>query len=643
MSRRKLIESSDYLPEQIQTDLWPTIDVLLLSDSQKSKFLMRKQAVEMYFENKHTQKEISEITGVKPKNLRRLIKRCLEACPEGSIWGFRGLIPQKNIQEYTKIKSVTGINDQKKTGEFRLLLNRYPSIKERIDNLYLGKLKKEIRGPVMSPKVIYGHFINECRTHNIKMSEYPFNTEDQGYRSLQRYLVKLREKNFGKASKRYGPDAANKAKNSGTFEQNEPQIIRPYSRIQFDAHRIDAVFAIQIRTLAGDVQWVVVERVWLLVFMDVATRNVLGHYISLNKEYTAADVMICARNAIRPKERLTLTIPGLSYQDSAGFPSEKFDCCKWAAWEACSFDNAKSNLSKLVKDRMENLIECNTNPGPVAMPLRRANIERLFGILESLGFHNLPNTTGSHFKDPRRNNPEKKAIQYYISLDHLEELMDVLIANYNGTPHGGIDNLRPLEVLEQRLMRGMIPKIVPENKRSELAFLQMNISATIRGDVKVGKRPHIYFAGEEYRNEILSQAGDLIGTKLNLHVNVDDLRSVKAFLPDGSEFGSLVAAGRWGLVPHSLKMRKEIKKLRKLRIIHYTEHDCPITVYQDYLATMAQKQKRNANKYAEVERQLKKSANENVQDHPVVDQSINLPSMEEEIYEIPKHFKTITF
>ncbi|MBP1991190.1 hypothetical protein [Paenibacillus eucommiae] len=646
MSRQKLIENPNILPEQLHIDLWPSVDTLCLNGFDRKIFDLRKKAMKLYFENALTQKEIHEITGIEPRNLRRLVHRCLALNPNGVIWGFRALIPQKKIKEYTKLKSNKGLNNKAKTGEFTLLLKKYPNIEEKIVSLYLGRLNKEARDPVMRPKNIYRHFINSCKEQAIAMNEYPFNTEDQGYRSLQRYLKKVRDTHFGKASERYGTDSAQKAQNSGIGEQNEPQIIRPYQIVQFDGHRIDAVFAIKLQTLAGDVIWTVTERVWILAFLDVATRNVLGKYISLNKEYTAADVMICARNAIVPKTKLNLTIPGLTYHDTGGYPSEVFKEAEWATWEACSLDNAKSNLSKLVKDRMHNLIRCNTNPGPVAKPMRRPYIERFFQTLEENGFHRSPSTTGSHFKDPRRNEPDKKAIQFYISLEHLEQLSDVLISNYNGMPHYGLDNLSPLQAMEQRLERGMLPKVMSENLRSELSFLQINTSRKISGNIESGKRPHIYYEGVEYRNEILSHAADLIGTKLELHVCVDDIRFLKAYLPDGSEFGMLVATGRWGVVPHSIKMRKEIMKLKRLKIIHFTEHDCPVSIYQEFLVMDSQNNKRSANKYAIVQQAKNKLEKEVEKErHHVMIEQYNQSIMEEvdDSLVLLEQFKTISF
>jgi hypothetical protein len=86
-----------------------------------------------------------------------------------------------------------------------------------------------------------------------------------------------------------------------------------------------------------------------------------------------------------------------------------------------------------------------------------------------------------------------------------------------------------------------------------------------------------------YTNQLLARSPGLIGKKIEIQVNVDDLRIVKAYLPDGSELGKLKAMGKWGLIPHTLQVRKEIFKLKNQKLIQFTSSDNPIEVYQRFL------------------------------------------------------------
>ncbi|MFC7561489.1 Mu transposase C-terminal domain-containing protein [Paenibacillus farraposensis] len=86
----------------------------------------------------------------------------------------------------------------------------------------------------------------------------------------------------------------------------------------------------------------------------------------------------------------------------------------------------------------------------------------------------------------------------------------------------------------------MKPRLLNESKRTEFLFTQVEQPRTIRGSISSGKRPYIEYMGVEYRNELLVKSAHLIGTKVNVHINVDDLRTIRVFLPDGSEFGELI-------------------------------------------------------------------------------------------------------
>lgn len=600
MSRSRLIDQG-LVPEQIQFGCWPQVDLNSMSDDDRAIFLKRKEAVEYYLGRQITNREIELLTGIKERNLHRFVTRCISYDQNGLLWGYRALIPQKKIKDYKLCIIDKKQSSSRMTGEFNLLLDNYPVIQDLIHDLFLGKGRVE---PVMRPKYIHKKFLEKCKELNISITSYPFTTESRGYRALCRYLEKLRDKYFGKSSSRYGHDAEQKAKHSGQGEQNYPRTITPYQKVQFDGHRIDGLFAVIITTPDGDEIIRLLDRIWLLSIIDIATRNIIGKpTLCLNKEYNESDVMQCVRNAVMPYKRISLSIDGLTYQDSGGYPSEKYPEIEWALWDIMCFDNAKSHLSNMVKDRLQEMIGCAINLGPVDLPMCRSIKERFFETLEANSFHRMLNTTGSHPTDPRRRNPEEAAIKYEITYDHLEQLIEVVVANYNGTPHGGLYYQSPLECLGQRMGRGMLPRLLDQSKRSEFLFFQTEIKRTVRGSIQSGKRPYIDFFGAEYRSDLLAHSAHLIGTELTLHVNVDDIRTLRAFLPDGSEMGYLVVAGKWSLTPHTLNMRKAINRLVSRKLLQFINGEDPIFAYYDFLAKQAkEKPKRKANKVTQVKK-----------------------------------------
>jgi transposase InsO family protein len=609
MSRRS-IENLKVDFSLLNISLWPSVLVEELGPEDRNLFLKRKKAVDLFVSTDMKVKDIEKETGLRRDQIHRLVKRCLEKDENEDILGYRALIPYKRLKDYNRNAFPEDKDSNNYSGAFSLLLDTYPTLKELIINLYLNRKtnKNKISDPIISVKNLHKKFINECRALGIKLNEYPFNTKTLAIKSLERYVKSLSKNHFVEVAKRNGQQAAMVAKNTGIGNKNNPMIIRPLERVEFDGHRIDTSIAIVFKTPEGDEIVEVINRIWILSIVDVGTRAILGYHLCLNKEYSSDDVLMCIRNAIIPWKKKSLTIEELSYSDKANFPSGYISEARFGIWDEFCYDNAKANIAKNVKSKLIDLIGCSINMGPVAVPVRRPIIERFFRTLEQNGFHRLPTTTGSNPQDPKRNKPEENAIKYKITSEQLEELTDVLIAEYNGSPHEGNNNLSPLEVFQQRIKRGMSIIQLPEGKRNEIAFFSLNVTRRVNGSVKHGRRPFVIYEGVRYTNEILSRSPQLINKTLKLIINTDDLRIIKAFLEDGSELGNLSALGKWGITPHDLRTRKAINKLKNKKILHFTKYDDPISVYQNYLEKEASKNKTSRNKFANLKKAQKGKA-----------------------------------
>jgi len=469
-----------------------------------------------------------------------------------------------------------------------MLFDRYPTIQKAVDSLFLKKVKEHVVQESRMPvKTIHKYFIEKCKEAGLTARHYPLNMNHRGRRALSSYLKRLFKSNLKQAVKaRHGDDAARAL---ASREAGPDSIVtRPFERVEFDGHRIDAVCTIDLPNPYGGIQQLVLDRLWLLAIIDVKTRAILGYTLVLNPEYNAEDVLRCIKHALTPWRPMTLTIPGLKYTKGSGLPSGVHAECAWALWDELWFDNAKANLADAVRSNLSRVVGCAINAGPVKTPQRRPFIERLFQTLEENGFHRLPSTTGNGPDDPRRDDPEAAALRWNISYQHLVELTDVLIARYNAEPHTGLGNRSPLEMLEYFIVNeGCEFRAVPEQKRQDLALLHIRVVRCIRGDVTQGKCPYVEFEGVRYYNDVLRHSPDLVGEHLSLLVDPDDLRCVTAYLEDGREFGVLTAHGLWGRTPHTLTVRKAIHKLRARKLIFYTDNEDPILVYMNFLNQQA--------------------------------------------------------
>jgi transposase InsO family protein len=103
--------------------------------------------------------------------------------------------------------------------------------------------------------------------------------------------------------------------------------VRPYQVVEFDGHRLDVRLKIVIRDPLGFEQEFEIERIWLLVIIDVCTRAVLGYHLVLSREYSRYDVIKTIEQALTPHRPRTFTLPDVGYGSAGGF--HPANCQSW--------------------------------------------------------------------------------------------------------------------------------------------------------------------------------------------------------------------------------------------------------------------------------------------------------------------------
>lgn len=428
---------------------WTDIPIDVVPNDQKETYYKRKTAIDMYIDGKKTQ-EIFNITGITHNNILRLLGRCLQKDENGEFYGYTALLFNKRIC------------DPSCKGQFATLLTKHVELKEFIKGCWYGD-KKYTLEKNMNYRTLHAKFLKKCQEIGVPDYAYPFNTANKGYVSLCKYIKELDKKNLRKAATRENDDNMQKLMSTGYGTRYTSNPIHPYQVVQMDGHILDIVYNVEIVNDDGTIDKIVATRAWVVAVIDVATRCVLGYSVSQEFNYNQYDVIEAFQNAILPKTRLPLTINGLKYPENGGYPSTAYPELKYAMFDTVMLDNAKAHLAGNTMAKLVDQLQCVVNFGSVATPETRGIVERFFGTLETRGFHRLPATTGSSTRDLKRRSPEKAAIAYDITFDEVVQLLDVLIAEYNTTPHSSLNNLTPLECLRQRVFEnGMYPFIADD-------------------------------------------------------------------------------------------------------------------------------------------------------------------------------------
>jgi len=584
---------------------WPTVDHTHLPEAEKATYLRRLAAISRYIEKPDISASIiARETGVDRKTLSRLVKRCIALHPDGRIFGFRALLQFVRVKTYVRIMHAPTGGQQSsrggRSGAFTQLMERYPDLEAFLRKQAKQRVRASGRREVKpTARRIHQQFLVCCREQGIAADEYPFNQDLLGFRSMEKFLKKLISASFVDAVVDAGGDKA-AAPWPREEEAVKVPILRPFEVVEFDGHRIDVRLTLVIDDPYGLETLVELSRIWILPIEDIGSRAILGYSLALGGGYGQDDVMEAVERALVPHRRRQLRIPGLRYSERGGFPSEVFPELAYATWEEFRFDNAKAHLTDRVLGTLSEVVGCWPDAGPPADPNQRPYIERFFEILAGHFAHHIPGTTGSNPDDIRRKLGDPSGdLRLLIRLHDLEEIIDVLLSNYNGEPHGGLGGRTPLEALQNHLNKnqGFVQALCLA-QRENLYLLYDSRIVTVRGDVVEGVRPHVNFEGVRYSSEALSGNPGLIGKRLRLYYNRKDLRTVKVYFEDGQEFGILYAARPWSLTQHSLRLRKDILRMRRLRQLDYDDTENPVEVYLQHMRGQAKHGKRSADAYA---------------------------------------------
>jgi prepilin-type processing-associated H-X9-DG protein len=583
---------------------WPGADDVALSSEARDVLQRRIQAMALFVDGHVSLREIGRATGLRFNDLYRLFDRCVTMHEDGRIFGVRALIPYRHTRAYQRSAAVTLSRDGVKggtSGAFTQLLRRYPEIARWIERKVDERRRKNggQREVLRGLRRLHRDFLDQCRRAGVEAHDYPFNQQHLGERSLATHVRHLANRHFDAAAQAAGATQIAHAWQDAGEHVRKPAV-HPFDVIEFDGHKIDLRVTLRIDDPLGFETLLALHRIWILVLLDVATRAVIGYSLALGREYTKDDIAEALQATLTPHATRAFRIPGLRVRSGGGFPSEVIPETAWACWNTLRFDAAKAHFAQATLERLTGIVGCWADNGPLCEKNERAFIERFFDQLAAHFAHRLPGTTGRAPQAVERAlNDVGGNLSLLMSLDELEDVVDVVLADYNGEPHTGLGGRTPLEAMHFLIAReSSLVRTLPAARRGTLCLLQEARVVTIRGSVKRGVRPHVNFEYVRYTSSILSSNASLIGQKLRIYFNVKDIRHVHAFFTDGSELGVLTAVRPWCFSQHSLRVRQEIFRLIHQRKITYRDGEDPVEAWFAYKKTEAARHQRSANDLA---------------------------------------------
>ncbi|HEL1611494.1 hypothetical protein V9Z70_04000 [Streptococcus suis] len=558
----------NYTIPEIYYDIsnWPDLDISHLSESDQQTFTCRKNAITLYLTTDLSIKEICLRYNITSSSLYSLLDHCFMLQKSGIIYGFTALIPRH----------------RRKKGNMKF--NKLIQANTNFEAYLLNKFEKK---SFKKLKILHEEFLRFLVKNGVSTSDYPFTLCDNGYKALTRYYNEWKMDQH-----------ATKLNNLKIAHKDSYPIYstRSLEEVEVDGHRIDAYFITEFQTPSGTWREAIIERPWLLCAIDRSSRCILGYHLVLKSAYDADDVISCIEKAIIPQEYV-LHNPYFKNLLQGGLPNTVFEDAQYALFDELYLDNALAHLANHTIDTFVKRLGIKLCFGKVAEPTRRGIIERFFQTLEENSFHALPSTTGYNKEDKRRTSPEKNAKKYQISVNDLEDILQLTIFHYNVKSHQSLFGNTPLEDFKQKF-EGILQSYLPmELRTGEYFHIKIDQRKVISNSTK-DNYLHINYSGAKYTNERLSKDIHLKGKLLTLHINRLDLRIITAFYPNGQLYGELIVEKKWRSRKHSLKERQIINKLSKTGTLSIYNNSNIIENYDHYLLNQRKPDKRTGTKIA---------------------------------------------
>ena len=507
---------------------------------------------------------IEKETKISKRQVYRLVERCITTKPNGTMFGFFGLLP------FVRIKQNEGRIGSRKhvpgthiglANAFTQLMAEHPAL-----HAYLERNVQKSRGKSAATIANQLHtvFIEKCAKFRAP-NEYPFNTGERGRQALTRYIKTLKRSHNLAARPPESPEAEDAAPLTG--QPSGAYALRPFEETENDGHNGDFYFVIKALGLLGEWIYTTPMRLWLILLICRGSRALLGYSYRLGStNYPAIAVMRSFAHALVPWKPKELTIPGLAYKQGAGFPSGVIESARGRMIDLVCFDNAKANTSYLTSNSITRTLGATVIYGRVATPIARPFVERLNQSLEMAGFRRLPVGFNPNRPKKEREQAFNAASEHAVTVEQLEQILDVILANYNADPHSALSNRSPNDYIAMWDAHSKSPRRIardPELTASKL--LRMEYIKSVRGGM--GRAPYVQIWNARYSNEILRKIEYWKGVKIRIIADIDgDIRLLRGFIRVGrteTDIGILEAAPPWHLTPHTLQQRQMILRANK--------------------------------------------------------------------------------
>lgn len=554
---------------------WPDFDDSNLSGERKARFDRVVRGVERLLAGAMV-KEAAEIAGVSESRFRDLFRRAMKVKP-----GTTRILGLEAFAGY--------VHSVRRRGKFGSLFQRYV----QLESVLTAELLKDKR-----PNKIHEHQLvsifrkiidPETGAVPIPLDEYPHNAPF----GLRRPLVEWYQREF---MARYmmkvvahedGPDAAKAlGYTNGDGQASRPS--KPYECWEIDEYRIDLFTRFVFPGVHGSNEQLDLPRFYVIVVRERTLGVIIAWRLVLAKQPSAADMALLLRDAVMGQQLARPVMGAATAVEGAGYPATIFPALRWMGPKLILLDNALSHLADVVQEIIVRLFGDGVRFGSAGTPKDRPFVESEIRTAARRVFQQLPNSSGSHPRDPVRKASARRP-DFRVEVPALEHCLCGYFTNINVHPKQTSGYNEPFTLLARLINDGALRYLVavPQFKR-RAHYFSLAVERAVRFGDGAHKRPnHINFQGVRYSSKKLRTKKAMARQRLVLRPDYRNLQYLVAFNTDNTEFGVLVAEGVWGRFPHDQRVRSTYAKYRAQAALGPRADDLPMQVLFQYLESGA--------------------------------------------------------
>lgn len=396
--------------------------------------------------------------------------------------------------------------------------------------------------------------------------------------------------------------------------------LKPFDRIEADGHRIDVKWHALIQ--APDGSWIprLITRLWVIVFIDVASRAIVAWNLVVKDNYNRFDLLRTGARSLMRWRRRELIVPHMTYHPDAWMPNAVDAPARILRGASLALDSAMAHIAKDTTHNLAHFFGGVVNIGFPGVPEGRAHIEAFFKKFEDQVLRLIAGGFRPAGADGEGETATTalRAEDYAAKLQALDDLLDVAVSGYNPTPQASLYNRSPRQVVEQYFDTALgIRSTLTEDDAAEMLLLRLRV--TIAGKKKV-RQPYVKWKGGIYRSTSLRGCYGLIGDSYDATVNANDLRRMTLW-KEGKPFAVLHVQAPWARTAHDLETRERANACAKRGLISWKGVEDAVVAYHDAVRLWASELRWAADEYvrADLAKPARRRDNEPPRDISIFD------------------------